>query len=62
MPRYRYNGCTVLLKDADVLQISGIIDETNEMDGVVLGEMPQLMEGADLFAFIGRVGDTMGKI
>jgi len=45
-----------------VLQISRIINETNEMDGVVLGEMQQLMEGPDLFAFIGRVWDTMGQI
>ena len=45
-----------------MLQIRRIIHHTHEMYRVVLCEMQNLVPCPDLFAFVGRVWDTVRKI
>ena len=42
-----------------MFQFRVISRQACQMDPIVFGEMRQLVEGSDLFAFIGRVGNTM---
>jgi hypothetical protein len=51
-----------LAKAGEVRGVGFVVGEAGEMDPAEAGEMPQLVERADLVAAVGRIGDSVGEV